>query len=122
MQDHTRLIVYRDAYALALSLERLLAGAPRGFASKRTQLLDAAWSISANIAEGCGASTQSEMARFLDVAMKSAKELEHHLRVACDVGALSASEHDRNLRDLELVRRRLYRFIQMVRRTPDRPR
>src|SRR5829696_4664068 len=62
MQDQTRLVVYRDSYSLALELERLLARAPRGYAGKRKQLLDAAWSISTNIAEGCGASTNPEFA------------------------------------------------------------
>jgi four helix bundle protein len=122
MQDHTKLIVYRDSYALALSLERELTDVPRGYSSKRNQLLDAAWSISTNIAEGCGASTQAEMARFLDVAMKSAKELEHHLAVARDLGAITEAAHDRYASDLQLVRRRLYRLTMKVRRTPDRAR
>jgi four helix bundle protein len=125
MQDQTRLVVYRDSYRLALELERLMENAPRGFATKRNQLLDAAWSISTNIAEGCGASTNPEFARFLDVSMKSVKEVEHHLDVAADLKAISAADHARLQQDLTSIRRRLYRLIAKVRasgKSPERGR
>ncbi len=41
-----------------------------------------------NIAEGCGSASQRELARFLDIAIKSTKELESQLELARDYGAL----------------------------------
>ena len=42
-------------------------------------MIDAAESIADNIAEGCGAATNSEFARFLDISIKSTSELENQL-------------------------------------------
>ena len=48
----------------------------------------AAASIPANIAEGCGHGTEREFARFLQMALASASELEYHLLLAVDLGML----------------------------------
>ena len=52
--------------------------------SLRTQISNAAESIPFNIVEGCGSSTQKELARFLDISIKSTSELEYQLRLAAD--------------------------------------
>ncbi|HEX8941517.1 MAG TPA: four helix bundle protein [Gemmatimonadaceae bacterium] len=60
-----------------------------GHAHLRSQLTRAADGISTNIAEGCGASTTKEFARFLDISIKSANETEHHLLSARDLDLFS---------------------------------
>lgn len=49
----------------------------------------AAESIVFNVAEGCGAPTQREFARFLGIAIKSTFELEAECELAKDYGVLS---------------------------------
>jgi four helix bundle protein len=51
----------------------------------RSQLTRAADSIASNIVEGCGAATDKEFARFLDVSIKSDNELdaETSMLVSC---------------------------------------
>ena len=47
------------------------------------------------IVEGCGASSQRELARFLDIAIKSSRELEAQFELAKDYGVLpQESWHD----------------------------
>ncbi len=42
--------------------------------------------------EGCGAASQREFARYLDMSIKSASETEYHLLSARDRGILAESE------------------------------
>ena len=54
-------------------------------------LIRAAESIAFNIVEGCGSTSQKELARFLDISIKSASELEYQLMLARDYGVLGES-------------------------------
>ena len=51
-------------------------------------MTSAAESIAFNIVEGCGTDWPKEFARFLEIAIKSAIELEYQLRLARDYGVL----------------------------------
>ena len=52
----------------------------------------AAESILFNIVEGCGSRTQKEFARFLDISIKSAFELEGQLELSTDYGIIPLGE------------------------------
>ena len=54
-------------------------------------MIRAAESIAFNIVEGCGSASQKELARFLDISIKSASELEYQLVLARDYGVLGES-------------------------------
>jgi four helix bundle protein len=85
MQDFKHIQAWRRAHALAIALHKTAHGFSRvGHANLRSQLTRAADSISATIVEGCGADTNKEFARFLDISIKSANETEHHLLSARD--------------------------------------
>jgi four helix bundle protein len=80
VSDFKRLQVWRKAHALALNVHRVAArirGAHN--ASLRSQLLRAAMSVPTNIVEGTGQRSGKEFGRFLDIAIKSASEVEYHL-------------------------------------------
>jgi four helix bundle protein len=49
-------------------------------------MTNAAESIAFNIVEGCGSTSSKEFARFLDISVKSASELEYQLQLAHDCG------------------------------------
>jgi four helix bundle protein len=109
MQDFKNLHVWRRAHALALGVDACIHRFPRkGSASLRSQLSRAADSVAANIVEGCGAASQREFARYLDIAIKSASEVEYHLITARDRLLMPRAECDRIVDEIAQVRRMLY--------------
>lgn len=71
-------------------------------------------SIPANIAEGCGRNGDTELARFLGIAMGSASELEYHLLLAHDLNLLETAEYRELAREVTEVKRMLTSFIQKL--------
>ena len=89
MQNFRKLHVWRRAHALALNVRRVTREFPRsGYTSQRSQIVSAAESIPNNIVEGCFTSSPKEFARFLEIAIKSAGEVEYQLQLAYDCGVL----------------------------------
>ncbi len=56
----------------------------RGYSRLKDQIIRSAESVPFNIAEGCGADSNKEFARFLDISIKSATELEYQLQLTLD--------------------------------------
>ncbi|WP_343395253.1 four helix bundle protein [Candidatus Amarobacter glycogenicus] len=79
------------------------------------QLRRASASIGYNIAEGCGRHTDADFARFLQIAMGSASEVEYELWLAKDLGYLSVASHDRLAEQAIEVRKMLRAFIDRLR-------
>ncbi len=75
-------------------------------------------SIPANVAEGCGQGSDAEFARFLQIAMGSASELEYHLLLARDLNLLNSSVYNQLAGQVTEVKRMLTSLIQKL--TADR--
>lgn len=58
-----------------------------------SQLRRSSGFIPANIAEGCGRNGNHDFARFMQIAMGSACELEYHLLLARDLKYVDPKEH-----------------------------
>jgi len=58
-----------------------------------SQIRRSSVSVPANIAEGCGRDGDAELARFLQIAMGSASELDYHLQLARDLNLLNSSDY-----------------------------
>ena len=90
MQDFRRLRVWQSAHELSLAIKQVIRTCPRSWSGDaKSQLIRAADSIVGNIVEGCGAATRKEFARYLDIALKSASEVDYRLQLARDEGAIS---------------------------------
>ncbi|MGH7694953.1 MAG: four helix bundle protein [Gemmatimonadaceae bacterium] len=115
MQNPRNLIVWQKSHRLAVAIYRLcrrLARADRsGLAS---QVRRSAQSIRANITEGCCRSSNADFARFLQIAIASAAELEDHLEFARDVDLLAPNEASPLLNQTVEVRRMLYALLKRV--------
>ena len=78
MQDFRQLRVWQLAHELTLDVYRITKSFPKDEQYGLTsQLRRCSSSIAANIAEGCGRGSDSEFARFLQIAMGSACEFEY---------------------------------------------
>lgn len=80
----------------------------------RGQIIRAAMSIPANIVEGRRQASEKEFARFLRIAINSGYELEYHLIVARDIGAISEADSASLLRELIEVRKMIHGLIKRL--------
>ena len=115
MGDFKKLRVWQKAHALAVDVTKT-AGKIRApqFSSLRSQATRAAMSIDANIAEGRGKQSDKEFVRYLRTAVNSCYELEAHLIMAKDVGALGNAEFAKLLENLVEVRKMLCGLINRL--------
>lgn len=108
MKDFRKLKVWAKAHRVALGVYTLTVSFPReeryGLTS---QMRRCAVSVPSNIAEGCGRRSDADFARFLQIAMGSASELEYQLLLAHDLGFIVDADHEQHTEALVEVRRML---------------
>ena len=74
------------------------------------QLRRASVSVPSNIAEGCSRSSNKEFARFLEIAIGSAYEIETQLLISCDLGFINQETLDTLCFKLEAIIKMTSRF------------
>jgi four helix bundle protein len=120
MRDFKRLKCWQRAHALAIALHKATKRFARaGYAHLKSQLTNAADGIKDTIAEGCGAATNKEFARFLDMSIKSANETEGHLLSARDLDLFSLDEWHKFTAETIEIRKMVYTYRQRLIETPD---
>lgn len=116
MRDFRELKVWQRGYQLALAVYKASTHFPTAEKYGLTsQLRRAAVSVVANIAEGCGRSGEADFARFLDMAMGSASELECCLQLARDLQLLDPPEYRSLQESATELKRMLTSLIRKVR-------
>ncbi len=116
MRDFRELKVWEKAHELVLAVYRATGAFPKEeLYGLTSQIRRSGASIPANIAEGCGRSGDKELARFLQIAMGSASELEYHLLLAHDLNFLNGSDSERLTESVTEIKRMLTSFIQKLR-------
>ena len=116
VQDFAKLEVWRRALRLAVAIDRQSRCFPRnGYGWLTSQMRRAAASIGANIAEGCGQRSGREFSRFLQMAIASASEMQHHLAFAHGVGLISTRDFSALSGELTQLRRMLIALQNRVR-------
>jgi four helix bundle protein len=115
MHNFRRLRVWQRAHALVIEVERLVAQIPRrGNAELVSQLRRAAVSIPGNIVHGSGRVTDRDFARFLGIALASAREVEYHLELAADIGLIPRFEYEVRKNELVEIERMLVGLIRRL--------
>lgn len=115
MQDFRELKVWQKSHGAIREVYRVSATFPRDEVYGLTaQMRRAAVSIGANIAEGCGRGSDPDFARFLQMAMGSASEVEYLLLLARDLNYLGADVHAGLNSDMAEVKRMLSAFLRKL--------
>jgi four helix bundle protein len=117
MRDFREIKVWSKAHLLTLEIYKVTIKFPReevyGITS---QLRRSSASIAANIAEGFGRGGNRELARFLQIAMGSACEVEYHVLLSKDLNLINKLIYaDLNERIVE-IKRMLASLLLKVRR------
>ena len=116
MQDFRKLRVWQRAHAFELAIDKFVRRLPKTCpAGRKAQLIESSESVPANIAEGCGAASQREFARFLDNAIKSSTETENHLIAIRDKQQAPKEECDSHIDEISQIRRMTYSLRKKVR-------
>ncbi|HSC57957.1 MAG TPA: four helix bundle protein [Gemmatimonadales bacterium] len=117
MADFKRLKIWRASHGLSVSVYALVRTLPREEAyGLRAQMTRAAGSIPANIAEGVGRGGDREVARFLDIALGSAMELECHVLRALDLRYIDVDPARAFLADLNMTQKMIASLRLKIRR------
>ena len=117
MRDFRDIKVWEKSHHLVLAVYKV----SQGFVTEErygltSQMRRASASIPTNIAEGCGRSGDAELARFMQISMGSASELEYQLLLAHDLQYLSTAQfNDLNNKVIE-VKRMLASFITTLKK------
>ena len=122
MQDFRKLDVWTRAHSFAKTIHILARRFRDGSAEFKDQLVSAAESIPSNIVEGCGAASNKELARFLDISIKSAFEVDYRLELAKDYEYITEDEWEELYAEVVVIRKMVYRFrASVIRRDDTRP-
>jgi four helix bundle protein len=113
MHNYKQLDVWNKGIDLASSIYRVTKKFPKeekfGIVS---QMRRCSVSISSNIAEGAGRSSDKEFRQFLNISFGSCSELETQLIISQNLGYLTGSEFESILSDLNEIQRMVFTLIK----------
>mgnify|MGYP000974577827 CR=1 FL=1 len=113
MRDYRKIVAGQKANELVLHIYSITEKFPKhelfGLIS---QLRRASVSIPANIAEGYGRTTDAELARFIDIALGSANELEYLMVLSADLKYISKNVSEQLFSNVIEIRKMLFAFTK----------
>jgi four helix bundle protein len=79
-----------------------------------SQMCRSGSSITTNIAEGCGRNSAADFARFLQIAISSASELEYQTQLVYDLEIISNEDFSKLSNGLIQIKKMLTKYIQKL--------
>jgi len=115
MRNFRKYHVWEISHQLVLSVYQFTSSFPKEeMFGLTSQIRRAASSIPANIAEGCGRSTDADFRRFLYIAFGSASELEYLLILSKDLAFINNQIYKEQVNTTQQVKKMLSGLIQKL--------
>jgi four helix bundle protein len=115
MQDFKKLKVWEKAHALTIDIYLASKKFPKDeLFGVTSQLRRASSSVGANIAEGCGRTSQKELHHFMSFAAGSASEVEYFLLLVKDLKYISQTEFEKLEDRANEIKRMLVSLLKRI--------
>jgi four helix bundle protein len=115
MKDFKDLKVWERGHKLTLEIYKITSGFPREeMYGLTSQMRRSCASIPTNISEGCGRSRDTELARFIEIAIGSASELEYLLQLSRDLALIKEVDFKLLIAETVEVKKMLISFFQKL--------
>ena len=106
MRNFRNLDVWKNSIQFAKTIYLLTATFPvKETYGLCSQMQRASVSIASNIAEGSSRRTATDFARFLDIALGSAFEIETQLIIAYEIGYLNGETLESTIKELTIIQK-----------------
>ena len=116
IKNFKELIIWQKSHELTKKIYQTTFTFPREeLYGLTSQIRRASSSVPTNIAEGCGRNSDAELARFLEISMGSASELEYLLLLTYDLKMLKTLEYNNLVKEVTEIKRMLTSFIKKLR-------
>lgn len=116
MRNFRELKVWEKAHQLTLQTYKITQAFPKHeIFGLTSQTRRASVSIPANIAEGCGRGSDADLARFLQISMGSASELEYLFLLSNALHFINEQEYESLNSKVTEIKRMLTSFIKKLR-------
>lgn len=117
MRDFRKLKVWEKSHLLTLKVYTVTETYPKREDFRLvSQMQRSSSSIPTNIAEGCGRDSEAELARFMQISMGSASELEYQFILSRDLDYIDSIKYLELNNAVVEVKKMLARFIKTLRK------
>ncbi|MBN1480726.1 four helix bundle protein [candidate division KSB1 bacterium] len=115
MQDFRNLKVWEKSHAFTLIIYKMTKAFPKDeLYGLTSQIRRSSSSIPTNLAEGCGQSSDAQLARYVQISIGSASEVEYQLLLAKDLGYIQDSNYQDLNKDINQIKRMLIAFLKKL--------
>ncbi|MBK7429173.1 MAG: four helix bundle protein [Saprospiraceae bacterium] len=116
MRDFRNLEIWKKSVGFTIIIYRLTDPFPdKEKFGLTSQLRRASVSMASNIAEGASRNSETDFARYLEISMGSAFEIETQLIVSREIGYITFEEYNSALESLSVIQKQINQLISKIR-------
>ena len=111
MRDFSKLFIWQKSHKLVMSIYDITNRFPKSeMFGLTSQIRRASASIPINISEGCGRGSNKDFARFLQIAIGSACEVEYELLLAKELKYIEDHEYQDLSKEIVSIRKMIIKY------------